>query len=126
MGLYEIQILDSYKNETYPDGQAGAIYSQTPPLVNASRPEGVWQCYDIVFRAPHFSGNSVTQPARITLIHNGVLVQDNTALIGATVHGEVAHYAPHAAELPLALQDHGNPDSHVSFRNVWVRRLNPG
>jgi len=126
MGLYEIQILDSYKNETYPDGQAGAIYSQTPPLVNASRPEGVWQCYDIVFHPPHFSGDKVTQPARVTLIHNGVLVQDNTVLIGATVHGEVAHYAPHAAELPLGLQDHGNAESHVSFRNVWARRLNPG
>jgi len=123
MGLYEVQILDSYKTETYPDGTAGAIYSQAPPLVNATRPPGVWQCYDIVFHAPHFSGTTVTAPARMTVIHNGVLVQDDTVLIGATVHAKVAVYAPHPAELPLALQDHGNPNSHVSFRNIWVRRL---
>ena len=85
----------------------------------------MWQCYDIVFRAPHFSGSTVTQPARMTVMLNGVLVQDDTTLIGATIHGKVATYAPHAAELPLALQDHGNPDSHVSFRNVWIRRLSP-
>ncbi len=126
MGLYEIQILDNYKNDTYPDGMVGSIYSQFPPLVNAARPAGVWQCYDIVFHAPTFSGNMVTQPARMTVMLNGLLVQDNTALIGATVHGKVGVYAPHAAELPLALQDHGNKDSHVSFRNIWVRRLTPG
>jgi hypothetical protein len=123
MGLYELQILDATDNETYPDGMVGAIYSQNPPLVNAGRPPGAWQCYDIVFHAPHFDGDTVTQPARMTVVLNGVLVQDNTVLIGATVHGKVATYAPHAAELPLALQDHGNPDSHVSFRNIWIRRL---
>ena len=123
MGLYEVQILDNYKNETYPDGMVGSIYSQFPPRVNAARPAGVWQCYDIVFHAPRFSGNTVTTPARMTVTLNGVLVQDNVALIGATVHGKVGVYAPHAAELPLALQDHGNPDSHVSFRNIWVKRL---
>jgi len=126
MGLYEIQILDGTNNQTYPDGMVGAIYSQNPPLVNAGRAPGVWQCYDIVFHAPHFSGSTVTQPARLTVVLNGVLVQDNTVLIGATVHAKVAAYTPHAAELPLALQDHGNPDSHVSFRNIWIRRLNPG
>ena len=125
MGLYEVQILDSYKTDTYPDGMVGSIYSQFPPLVNAARPRGAWQCYDIIFHAPHFSGDTVTSPARLTVILNGVLVQDNTALIGATVHGKVGVYAPHAAELPLALQDHGNKESHVSFRNIWVRRLNP-
>ncbi len=125
MGLYEVQILDATNNETYPDGMVGAIYSQNPPLVNAGRPPGVWQCYDIVFHAPRFKGDAVAQPARMTVVLNGVLVQDNTVLIGATVHGKVAHYQPHAAELPLALQDHGNPDSHVSFRNVWIRRLSP-
>jgi len=125
MGLYEVQILDNYKNETYPDGMVGSIYSQFPPRVNAARPAGVWQCYDIVFHAPHFSGNSVISPARMTVKLNGVVVQNDTALIGATVHGKVGVYAPHAAELPLALQDHGNPDSHVSFRNIWIRRL-PG
>jgi hypothetical protein len=124
MGLYEVQILDATNNETYPDGMVGAIYSQNPPLVNAGRPPGVWQCYDIVFHAPHFKGDAVVEPARMTVMLNGVLVQDNTVLIGATVHGKVATYAPHEAQLPLALQDHGNPDSHVSFRNVWIRRLN--
>jgi hypothetical protein len=123
MGLYELQILDNYKTETYPDGMVGSIYSQFPPLVNAARPAGVWQCYDIVFHAPRFSGNTVTAPARMTVMLNGVLVQDDTALIGATVHGKVGVYAPHATELPLALQDHGNPDSHVSFRNIWIKRL---
>ena len=78
---------------------------------------------DIMFRAPRFSGATVTSPARMTVMLNGVLVQDNTALIGTTVHGKVGVYTPHAAELPLTLQDHGNPDSHVSFRNVWIRRL---
>jgi hypothetical protein len=126
MGLYEVQILDSHDTDTYPDGAAGSIYSQSPPLVNASRPAGVWQCYDIVFHAPRFSGDTVASPARMTVMLNGVLVQDNTVLIGATVHGKVGTYAPHAAELPLALQDHGNIESHVSFRNIWVRRLNPG
>ena len=101
----------------------GSIYSQFPPLVNAARPAGVWQCYDITFHAPHFSGNTVTALARMTVRLNGVLVQDNVALIGATVHGKVGVYAPHAAELPLALQDHGNPDSHVAFRNIWIKRL---
>jgi len=124
MGLYELQILDSYKTETYPDGMVGSIYSQFPPLVNAARPAGTWQCYDIVFHTPRFSGSTLTAPARMTVMLNGVLVQDDTALIGATVHGKVGVYAPHAAELPLALQDHGNPDSHVSFRNIWIRRLN--
>jgi len=126
MGLYELQILDSYSTDTYPDGMVGSIYSQSPPLVNAARPAGTWQCYDIVFRAPHFSGDTVTSPARMTAMLNGVLVQDNTVLIGATIHGKVAQYAPHAAELPLTLQDHGNIESHVSFRNIWVRRLGPG
>jgi hypothetical protein len=89
MGLYEVQILDNYKTDTYPDGMVGSIYSQFPPLVNAARPRGVWQCYDIIFHAPHFSGDTVTSPARMTVMLNGVLVQDNTALIGATVHGKV-------------------------------------
>ena len=123
MGLYEVQILDNYKNQTYPDGMVGSIYSQFPPLVNAARPAGVWQCYDITFHAPHFSGDKVTSPARMTVKLNGVVVQKDTKLIGATVHGKVGVYAPHADELPLALQDHGNPDSHVSFRNIWIKRL---
>ena len=123
MGLYEIQILDGTDNETYPDGMVGAVYSQNPPLVNAGRAPGVWQCYDIVFHAPKFNGDTVAAPARITAMLNGVLVQDDFPLIGATVHNAVGHYTPHPAELPLAIQDHGNPDSRVSFRNIWVRRL---
>lgn len=123
MGLYEIQILDATNNETYPDGMVGAVYSQNPPLVNAGRPPGVWQCYDIVFHAPHFDGDRVVRPARVTVMLNGVLVQDDFPLIGATVHNAVGHYTPHPPELPLALQDHGNSDSRVSFRNIWIRRL---
>jgi len=125
MGLYELQILDSHGADTYPDGAAGSIYSQSPPLANATRPPGVWQCYDIVFRAPKFAGEKVVSPARMTALLNGVLVQDDTVLIGATIHGKVAQYAPHAAELPLAIQDHGNVESQVAFRNIWVRRLTP-
>lgn len=125
MGLYELQILDSHGADTYPDGMAGSIYSQAPPLVNATRPPGVWQCYDIVFRAPRFEGDKVVSPARMTALLNGVLVQDDTVLIGATVHGKVGQYAPHAAELPLAIQDHGNAEAQVAFRNIWVRRLEP-
>ena len=125
MGLYEIQILDSYRVQTYPDGTVGGIYGQTPPLVNAARAPGTWQCMDIAFRAPRFSDGTLARPARVTVLLNGVLVQDNTALIGATVHGKVGQYTPHAAELPLAIQDHGNAESRVAFRNIWVRRLTP-
>lgn len=121
MGLYEIQVLDSHDNDTYPDGQAAAVYGQTPPLVNASRPPGEWQSYDVVFRRPHFSDDgSVVRPARVSVLHNGVLVHDAVALQGRTVHAARAEYAPHEARLPLLLQDHGNP---VRFRNVWVREL---
>ena len=93
--------------------------------MNATRAPGVWQCYDIVFRAPKFDGDKLVSPARMTALLNGVLVQDDTVLIGATIHGKVGTYAPHAAELPLAIQDHGNIESLVSFRNIWVRRLAP-
>jgi hypothetical protein len=121
MGRYEIQILDSYRNDTYADGQAAALYGQTPPLVNASRPPGEWQTYDIVFRRPRFGPDgSVVQPARATVFHNGVLVQDNVAFTGRTVHGRKAVYEPHEDRLPLVLQDHGDP---VRFRNIWVREL---
>ncbi len=119
-GLYEVQILDSFENPTYPDGQAAALYGQYPPLVNATRPPGEWQTYDIIFRAPRFDGETLTAPARATVLHNGVLVQDAQELIGQTAHKKVAGYAPHAAKAPLSLQDHGNP---VRFRNVWIREL---
>jgi hypothetical protein len=121
MGLYEVQVLDSYQNDTYPDGQAGAIYGQSPPLVNASWPPGVWQTYDIIFRRPHFGPDgSVQKPARMTVFHNGVLVQDNFELLGRTAHARRAAYSPHEDRLPLKLQDHGNP---VRYRNIWVREL---
>ena len=120
MGLYEIQVLDSYNNRTYADGQAAAIYGQWPPLVNAARRNGEWQAYDIVFEAPRFEGGKLVKPAFQTVLWNGVVVHNRQEVIGATVYRNVAAYAPHAAELPLMLQDHENP---VRYRNVWVRRL---
>lgn len=121
MSRYEIQILDSYQNDTYPDGQAAALYGQVPPLVNASRPPGAWQSYDIVFRAPRFARDgTVLEPARVTVLHNGVLVHDAVPFQGRTVHQRRAAYEPHPDSMPLLLQDHGNP---VRFRNIWVREL---
>jgi hypothetical protein len=121
MGLYELQVLDSYQNKTYPDGQAGAIYGQHPPLVNASRPPGQWQTYDIIFHRPHFDKNGKpVRPARMTVLHNGVLVQDNVELTGPTAHQQRPPYQQHADKLPITLQDHGNP---VRYRNVWLREL---
>ena len=123
MGLYEIQVLDSYHNKTYADGQAAAVYGQYPPLINAARPPAQWQTYDIIFHGPHFSGDKLTRPARVTVLHNGVLVQDNVELTGPTAHGERPPYNPQPEKLPLALQDHGNP---VQYRNIWVRELHEG
>jgi Domain of Unknown Function (DUF1080) len=121
MGLYEIQVLDSYQNKTYADGQAAAVYGQYPPQVNASRSPGQWQSYDIVFHGPLFDKNGkLLGPARVTVLHNGVLVQDNVELSGPTANGKRPPYAPHAEKLPLALQDHGEP---VRFRNIWIREL---
>ena len=119
LGRYEVQVLDSYGNDTYPDGQAGAVYGQYPPLVNASRPPGEWQSYDIVFRAPRFDDTGeLVEPARMTVFHNGVLVHDDVELIGPTSHRRRAPYEAHPPRLPISLQDHGHP---VRFRNVWVR-----
>lgn len=118
MGRYEVQVLDSYENETYADGQAAALYGQLPPLVNASRPPGEWQSYDIVFRAPRFEEGELVEPARITLLHNGVLVHHDRAFIGATTHRAVASYREHPSTGPIQLQDHGSP---VEFRNIWIR-----
>src|SRR5688572_13694505 len=110
MNTYELQVLDSYQNETYPDGQAGSIYGQFPPLVNASRPPGEWQSYDIVFRGPRFDGEGrVLRPARVTLLHNGVLVQDAVELSGPTAHKVRPPYKAHPTKGPIALQDHGHP-----------------
>ncbi len=118
---YEVQVLDSYNNKTYADGGAAAIYGQYPPLVNASRPPGQWQMYDVIYTAPRFESNgTLAEPARITLFHNGVLVQNNVQLTGPTSWLERAPYQPHPEKQPISLQDHGNP---VRFRNIWVREL---
>jgi hypothetical protein len=120
-GLYEVQVLDSYKSPTYPDGQSAAVYGQFPPLVNASRPPGIWQSYDIIFHGPRFdAAGHLTRPARMTVLHNGVLVQDDVELTGPTGHHQRPPYTTGPAKLPLALQDHGDP---VRFRNIWIREL---
>ena len=121
MGLYEIQVLDSYQSKTYADGQASAVYAQFPPQVNASRAPGQWQAYDIIFHGPHFDKDGkVLRPARVTVLHNGVLAQDNVELSGPTGHHVRPPYKPTPDKLPLGLQDHGNP---VRFRNIWIREL---
>lgn len=120
MGLYEIQVLDSYQNVTYADGQAGAIYGQWPPLVNAALPPGRWQTYDIIFEAPVFEGERLVKPAYATVLHNGVVLHHRQPFIGRMTYRQVATYAPHEPEGPLSLQDHGNP---VRYRNIWVRPL---
>ena len=121
MGRYEVQVLDSYGSATYPDGQAAAIYGQYPPLVNASRSPGEWQTFDIVFRRPRFDARGeLIAPARLTVIHNGVLVHDAVILTGPTAHRRRPPYEVHADRLPITLQDHASP---VRFRNIWVRDL---
>ncbi len=120
MGRYEVQILDSYDNVTYADGQAAAHYGQQPPLVNACRKPGEWQTYDIIFRAPRFADDgTVLAKARVTVIHNGVLVQDNAEYLGASNHRKLPAYRKHG-KAPIQLQDHGNP---IRFRNLWIRPL---
>lgn len=121
MGRYEIQVLDSYENETYYNGQASSIYKQHIPLVNACRPPGEWQHYDIIFKAPRFDqSGELLSPAYVTVLHNGILVQNHVELEGPTEYIGKASYKAHPEKLPLALQDHGNP---VSFRNIWIREL---
>jgi hypothetical protein len=120
MGLYEIQVLDAYKNVTYADGTAGAIYGQWPPLANVARPPGEWNVYDIVFEAPKFDGETVVKKAYQTVFWNGVVVHNRKEVMGPMVYRQVAHYTPHSAELPIMLQDHNNP---VRYRNIWVRKL---
>jgi hypothetical protein len=121
MDTYEVQVLDSYNNRTYADGQAASIYGQYPPLVNASRKPGEWQTYDIVFHAPRFGADGkLVEPARMTVFHNAVLVHDNDELTGPTAHKARPPYKAAADKLPLSLQDHGNP---VRYRNIWLREL---
>jgi hypothetical protein len=119
-GRYEIQVLDSFDNPTYADGQAGAIYGQWPPLVNPARPPGDWQSCDIVFEAPRFEGDRLARPAYVTVLLNGVLLHHRKELMGPTVHRALAKYAAHRPEEPLVLQDHQEP---VRYRNIWIRRL---
>jgi hypothetical protein len=119
-GRYEVQVLDSYDNPTYADGQAGAIYGQWPPLVNPVRKPGEWQSYDIVFEAPRFDGPALVTPAYVTVFLNGVLLHNRKEVMGPTVHRALARYAPQPLEDSLVLQDHQHP---VRYRNIWIRRI---
>ena len=128
MGLYEIQVLDSFEDGTdgpltYPDGQCGALYKQQPPAVNACRAPGEWQTYDILFTRPRFTADGlVEKPGRVSVIHNGVAIHSDTVIKGSTNWHEPPAYHPHADTLPIRIQDHGNP---VQFRNIWVRPIEP-
>lgn len=119
-GIYEVQVLDNYNNRTYSNGQAGSIYKQTMPLVNACKPPGEWQTYDIIYRAPHFNKDGIkVASARVTVIHNGVVIQNNTEIKGTTPFIGLPQNNAHG-DGPLRLQDHSNP---VSYRNIWMREL---
>ena len=122
-GPYEIQVLDSFRNKTYFDGQAAAIYKQAPPLVNATKKPGEWNAYDIIWNTPRFDkAGQLTEPATVTVLHNGILVQNHFELLGDTPFNRPPRYNPHPPELPIRLQDHRNP---VRFRNIWVRKIHP-
>ncbi len=120
MMRYEVQVLESHDNLTYADGAAGALYGVWPPLVNPARPQGQWNVYDIMFEAPRFDGDKLVKPAYMTVLFNGVLVQNHQAEIGTTIWRQVGHYTPHPPEEPLSLQDHNQA---VRYRNIWIRRL---
>lgn len=121
MDRYEVQVLQSNNNETYPDGQAGSLYGQRPPLVNVTSPQGEWNSYDLIFTPPVYEGEEVTEPARLTLLHNGVLVQNAQAYLGPTAHKKVASYPKQHPETgPLRIQFHGDP---IEFRNIWIRPI---
>ena len=123
MGIYEVQILDSFENKTYFDGQCASIYKQFPPLVNACRKPGEWQSYDIIFTAPKFdTQGNMTKPAALTVLQNGVLVQNHAELLGGTFYDKAPAYIPHADKLPIHLQFHGDP---VRYRNIWIREIPP-
>ncbi|MBN2136293.1 MAG: DUF1080 domain-containing protein [Sedimentisphaerales bacterium] len=123
MDEYEIQVLDSYDNITYPDGQCGALYGRAVPLVNACRKPGEWQAYDVVFHRPTFEDGKVKVKPRFTVFHNGVLIHDNVELEGGTTWRgphKISDFRPHGDKGSIALQDHGNP---VRFRNIWIREI---
>ncbi len=121
-GIYEVQVLDSYDNPTYPDGQAGGIYGQSPPLVNASKPPGAWQTYDIIFESPRWDANGkIEKKAAVTVIHNGVVLHHRKEFAGTTPHQNNGNYdKPHDPEMFIQLQDHNNP---MRFRNIWIRSI---
>ena len=120
---YELQILDSYNNLTYSNGQAGSVYKQSIPLVNASKKPGEWQSYDVVWKAPIFNDNgSIKEAARLSVLHNGILIQNNVELKGETVYIGAPFYKKHGASA-IKLQDHGDPSQAISFRNIWLREL---
>lgn len=121
-GIYEVQVLDSYHNPTYPDGQAAALYGQSPPLVNASKPPGIWQTYDILFESPRWDAQgNLTKKAMVTVLHNGVVVQNHREFQGTTPHRQNGNYNhPHPPEVFIQLQNHGNP---MRFRNIWLRPI---
>ena len=120
MEHYEVQVLDCYQNQTYPDGTTGALYGQYPPLVNACVPPGRWNTYDIIWEAPVLDGDDVRRPAYMTVLHNGVLLHNHTELMGVTGHKRAPAYTPHEPTGSIGLQDHGDL---VQFRNIWVREL---
>jgi hypothetical protein len=123
MDRYEIQVLDSFDNKTYFDGQCGAVYKQTPPMVNACRKPGEWQAYDILWEAPRFNAfGTLDRPAYVTVLHNGVVVQNHTEVFGTTGYDHPPKIEKHPARGPIQLQFHGNP---VRFRNIWVRDMTP-
>ena len=123
MGKYEVQVLDSYENKTYFDGQCGAIYKQHPPLANVSRKPGEWQTYDIIWKAPRFDEEGkLVSPAFVTVLHNGVVIQNHFELLGDTPYNRPPEYKPHPDKGPIGLQWHGNP---MRFRNIWVREIKP-
>jgi hypothetical protein len=122
-GIYELQVLDSYNNPTYVNGQAGSIYKQSPPLVNAMRKPGEWQVFDVLYTAPRFKEDgSLYSPARITVLHNGIVIQNNFTLSGHTPNVGLPKYTKHGKG-PIKLQDHGDPSKPISFRNIWIREL---
>lgn len=120
-GRYEIQVLDNFNNKTYFEGMAGSVYNQRPPMVNACRKPGEWQTYDILFTAPRFGEDGkVTKPAYVTVLHNGVVVQNHTEILGSTFYDRKNVYEKHADKAPLVLMYHGDP---VRFRNIWIREM---
>lgn len=121
---YEVQILDSYNNRTYANGQAGSIYKESPPLVNAMRKPGEWNTYDIIYTAPRFKEDGrLFSPGRVTVLHNGVLVQNDTEIRGITEYIGLHSYKIAHGKAPIMLQDHGDPSEPISFRNIWIRNL---